>query len=119
MTSKNSIIIVLIAALFSACTPTTEDGSKYVGNWQTPPAPSNRSGEQYFIEIALDTPPNYIAKFSRKGSISHGISYNNVVAQTHKSVYSMKEGKLVSTQGSTIYLDSQGVLHYNNIEYRK
>ena len=119
MKAKNSVIIVSIAALIAACTPSAEDGSKYVGIWQTPPVPSTRAGNQFFIEITADTPPNYIVNFTRKGSVLHGSAGNDRISQRYKSVYTMKEGKLVSDRNPTIYLDSQGVLHHKSIEYRK
>jgi hypothetical protein len=120
MDFKTNFTLLLCAFLFAACTPSGEEGSKYVGSWHSAPIVSGGPGKQGFIDIVHENGPNYIATsylLQRKAFGDHGIYPTNKV----KTAYTLKEGKLVGGQldAQTLFIDVNGALQYGGMEYRK
>lgn len=120
MNIKTAFIFTFLAALLTACTPSVDDGSKYVGSWHSAPITTGGPGQQGFIDIAHDKGPTYIATsylLQRKAFGDHGIYPTNKV----KTIYTLKEGKLIGGQLSAqiLFVDGNGILQYAGMEYRK
>ena len=120
MRIKNIFIISLLTVIIAACSPSADDGIKYVGSWHSAPISASGPQMQGFIEIVHDNGPNYVVThyfLKRQVFGDHLIGPTNKI----KGVYTLKDGKLIGGPLSaiTMYIDANGVLIDENMEYRK